>query len=131
MSKLMRRRDVRVAVFLVGYKEKVPRYFGDNEGAWPVRVASSQEIDKSLSRMDFEQPIHSLTVLGFVWCPTDIHAKRLKETLDEILLGRRPDDNRLRHGWRHLIEPQIVWPIILNDALMTLRTFWPEFEVHD
>ena len=111
-----------VAVCLVGYEGRVPRHFGDNEGCWPVRVATSSKPKEISKRMDLESPIHKVTVHDFVWTASDAHAKRLKAALDKLLLGASQESRALRHGWRDAeAEPAVLWPILLEDALNGLR----------
>lgn len=109
------------AVCLVGYEKAVPRFFGDNRGAWPVRVTTSKKPRDAAKRSDLEHPLHELVVLDFVQVETEEHARILKATLDELLLGSSEDNKALRHGWRDIEQdPGVVWPILLNDAIRKL-----------
>jgi hypothetical protein len=111
-----------VAVCLIGYAERVPRHFGDNQGVLPCRVAVTNNPKKVATRPDLESPLHEIKVLELVWCPSDRHAKRLKEKLDTLLLGTADNELGLRHGWRDLDnEVAIVWPILLAEALRDIR----------
>ena len=94
-------------------------------------IISSKDVEDMLAWRDRESPIVPLAVIGAVWCPTPQHAALLKQVLDEILLGRRPEENRLRHAWRHLGDPDVAWPIILNDALDQLRQRRIDLDVFD
>lgn len=109
------------AVCLIGYEKPVPRYFGDNRGAWPVRIATSKKPRDAAKRSDLEQPLHELVVLDFVQVETEEHARILKAALDELLTGSSDNNKALRHGWRDIEQdPSIVWPILLNDAITKL-----------
>lgn len=111
-----------VAVCLIGFGERVPRRFGDNSGAHPVRVATTNKPAKVAVRPDLESPLWEIKLLEFVWTPSDMHAKRLKGKLDTLLLGTSTNERGLRHGWRDLdTEPAIVWPILLAEALRDIR----------
>lgn len=120
-----------VAVCMIGYSERVPRRIGDNYGAWPVRIATSNNPTKVAIRPDLESPIWEIRVLEMVWCPSDAHAKRLKTKLDTLLLGSTTDNRGLRHGWRDLpAEPEIVWPVLLGEALSDIRRREREFNIY-
>jgi hypothetical protein len=111
-----------VAVCMIGYTERVPRRFGDNAGAWPVRIATTVKPKAVATRPDLESPLWEIKVLELVWCESDAHAKRLKARLDTLLLGTSQDCRELRHGWRDLpAEPAVVWPVILEEALADIR----------
>lgn len=118
-----------VAVCMIGYPERVPRRFGDNGGAWPVRISTTNKPARVAARPDIESPLWEIKLLEFVWTPSDRHAKRLKEKLDTLLLGTTENMRGLRHGWRDLdAEPEIVWPILLEQALRDIRRR-EEFEI--
>lgn len=111
------------AVCLIGYEAPVPRYFGDNRGAWPVRVTTSKKPRDAAKRADLEQPLHDLVVLDFVQVETEEHARILKATLDELLLGSSNDNKALRHGWRDIEQdPALVWPVLLKEAIEKLTS---------
>lgn len=118
-----------VAVCLIGYRERVPRSWSDNLGAWPVRIAVTEKpLDKPrpdvVRRADFEQPVHEIVVLEHVYVPSKAHAARLKAHLDRALLGGSAKNYALRHGWRDIpptTEPGILWPVILEAALADIR----------
>lgn len=141
MSVAMRSAERRlgfVAVCLIGYEGRVPRYMGDNLGAWPVRIATSTKPRDVTKKPDLESPIHKVVVLDYAYCPTDKHAARLKKALDELLLGSSAENRKLRHGWRDVEDPAVVWPIILAEAIRGLeeeaarrRSSSPRFDVFD
>ena len=111
-----------VAVCLIGYGGRVPKEFGDNRGAWPVRIATTNKPRDVAKRPDLESPLHQIMVLEMVWTESDAHARRLKAKLDTLLLGTSSDNRALRHGWRDLDnDPAIVWPILLGEALEQIR----------
>lgn len=117
-----------VAVCLIGYPHPVPRDFGDNQGAWPVRVSTTAKPRDVASKPDLESPLHQVKVLEMVWTPSDRHAKRLKAKLDELLLGSS-EDARLRHGWRNVDDPAVIWPILLDQAVREIRDRGEQFEI--
>ena len=126
-----------VAVCLIGHGEPVPRWFGDNKGACPVEVCYSRNPENAAKVGDRWQTIHRMEVLRWVWTPSEAHAKRLKAALDVCLLGEDPDGRRLRNNFRDVPEWEIAWPLLLQDALETLRrrgetieTFSDEMKVH-
>lgn len=126
-----------VAVCLVGYREPVPVKLGSNATACPVEVTYSRDPENAAKVKDRSQPIHQMEVLRWVWTPSEAHAKRLKAALDTCLLGEDPDMRRMRNGFRDVPEWEIAWPILLGDALETLRqrgetieTFSDEMKIH-
>lgn len=111
------------AVCLIGYSEPVPRSFGDNRGAWPVKITTSKKPRDAAKRSDLEQPLHELVVLDFVQVESEEHARLLKAALDELLLGTSDDNRALRHGWRDIEQdPAIVWPVLLRQAIEKLTS---------
>jgi hypothetical protein len=106
-----------VAVCLIGYTERVPRYMGDNRGAWPVRVATSTNPDDLARKPDQENPLHKVIVHEFVWVESDAHARRLKARMEALLLG---SGEALRFSWRDCDDPLALWPILLRQALEEL-----------
>jgi hypothetical protein len=126
-----------VAVCLIGNRVPVPQYFGDNQGACAVAVVWSRDPVNAAVIKDRAQPTHRIESLVWVWTPTEAHAKRLKAALDTCLLGDEPDMRRMRNGFRDVPEWEIAWPLLLLDALETLRqrgeaieTFSDEMKVH-
>jgi hypothetical protein len=121
-----------VAVCLVGYEQPVPRHFGDNQGAWPVRVATTSKPQEIVRKADSENPLHGVRILEIVWTASLAHAKRLKAELDKLLLGSGQEDRALRHGWRDCeADPAVAWAILLEDALRVLRRSSSGFDVFD
>ncbi len=122
-----------VAVGLVGYLNRVPRSFNDNYGAWPVRVATTKTPADIHKRTDLESPIHSIVLLHYVWTESDAHARRLKDILDGLLLGR----GRLRHGWRDVSDCMDLdglaraWTELLREAVFDIMLRGEDFEVFD
>lgn len=127
-----RKKSTFTAVCLIGYVGAVPKHFGDNQGVWPVRVVTTVRPHYEASRLDYASPVHKVRVLDLVWTETKDHAKRLKATLDVLLLGTGASNKVLRHGWRDIeTEPEIVWPILLSEALRTLAGKREKVEVFD
>lgn len=111
------------AVCLVGYQQPVPRFFGDNRGVWPVKIVTSRKPRDAAKRPDLEQPLHELIVHDYVQVESDEHARLLKATLDELLLGASDDNRALRHAWRNIEQdPAIVWPVLLREAIEKLTS---------
>lgn len=109
------------AVCMVGYTKKAPRYMGDNQGAQPVKFSVTANPVEIAKKPDLESPFEPVRVLEFVWLESDRHAKRLKETLDDLLLGTS-SESRLRHAWRDIEgEPDKVWTELLSQALQLLN----------
>lgn len=105
------------AVVMFGPTQRVPRRFGDNEGAWPVRVGITQDPTDYAARIDLDAGgLHEHVALAHVWTQSRRHAIRVKARLDELLLGAT-GSNRLRHAWRDICDPDIDWPILLSQAL--------------
>jgi hypothetical protein len=109
-----------VAVCMIGYSERVPRYMGDNLGVWPIRFATTKKPREIWKKTDLEQPLHKVSVLEMVWTESDRHAKRLKDALDLLLLGSS-EDAQLRHGWRNVDNPETAWIELLNQALILVN----------
>ena len=120
-----------VAVCIVGYKDRVPRYSGDNELGRAVRAHTTRNPVGITAELQPEQPYHELACFGWVWCETERHAKRLKAELDVSLLGDG-NENRLRYAWRELDhdEPAWAWHELLCDALRRINET-EDFEVFD
>ena len=110
-----------VAVVLVGYAEMAPRGFGDNQGERPVRVHTTRDPVALVADLAREHPRHRLVLLEHVWCDSEAHAKRLRAALDQQLLGDE-DAHRLAYAWRDMPEPDLAWPIMLADALRSVRS---------
>jgi hypothetical protein len=106
-----------VAVCLLGYTKRVPRDFGDNQGAWPVRVTTSTNPGDLARKPDQENPLHEVRVHDYVWVETDAHARRLKSRLEALLLG---SGEALKGSWRDCDDPLVLWPILLQQALEEL-----------
>lgn len=109
------------AVCLIGYEGRVARFAGDNMGGWPVRIVTSTRPHYVAKQSDLQSPYHRVRVLELVWTDTAAHAKRLKAAIDGLLLGHSNYSTKLRHGWRDVEhEPEIIWPILLAEALRNL-----------
>lgn len=110
------------AVVLLGPERRIPRHFGDNEGAWPVRVGTTRDPKAYAERADYEAG-HTVAYvpLAWVWTLSQRHALRLKARLDELLLGSA-EEHRMRHAWRDINDPEVDWPVLLEDAVSQ----WPE-----
>jgi len=117
-----------VAVCMVGTEGAKPRDFGDNRGAWPIRISTTKDPKSIAKKTDIESPLWPIIPLEYVWTESEQHAKRLKTQLDILLLGN--GDNALRHAWKHADDPVLAWPILLAQALDLIRAR-EEFEVFD
>ncbi len=130
------------AVCLIGWEGPRPAFFGDNQGMWPVRVATSAKEQTAADRADLESPHVGVVVLEYVLVPSEAHAKRLKDALDEVLLGEQESQQNsgARHRWRNCIgcfEPgdehqrAIWWSIILDEARRLLDGSSREFVIYE
>ena len=129
------------AVCLIGWEGPRPRAFGDNAGIWPVRVAISKREMSAAERSDIESPHTPVVVLEYVLVSTEVHAKRLKEKLDEILLGEQESqmNSPLRHRWRDIRgtvdekdehQRAMWWALVLEEAQRLLRSGATHFAVY-
>lgn len=129
------------AVCLIGWEGPRPAFFGDNAGIWPVRVATAAREMDAADRADLESPHARVVVLEYVLVPTATHAKRLKDALDEVLLGEQENcmNKGLRHRWRDVrgcFEENdehgraIWWGIILEEAHRLLRAGATDFPIY-
>lgn len=127
-------------VCLIGWEGPRPRYFGDNSGAWPVRIVTTKKDRTAAKEADLETPHVGVVVLEKVAVPTAEHAKRLKAALDKALLGEvdAKGNEAMRHAWRDLMgcwetgdDRAIWWGVILEDALRTVKKQAREFEIMD
>lgn len=136
------------AVCLIGFEKPHPAYFGDNRGAYPVRVATSTKEMTAADRADLDSPFSAIVVLEYVLVNSEAHAKRLKDALDEILLGQQEEkeNNGLRHRFRDVRDcwdqdsgdkeasehdRARWWSIVLAEAQRLLRPGATEFDVYD
>lgn len=110
---------------MIGYTERVPRSFGDNEGVWPIRFVLTREPRKAAGQDDRASPWHRVTVHEFAYVVGHGRGKALIQALDSLLLGVGRQ-NRLRRSWRDVDDPAVVWAVLLPEALETLR-----IDVHD
>ena len=108
------------AVCMISYAQRVPRHFGDNEGAWPVKFVVTQKPRNAAKIDDLASPIHKVSVRHMVNVRDKDAAKRLKNTLDSLLLGSA-SASKLRHGWRDVDDPDLTWDLLLGEALRTTR----------
>lgn len=110
------------AVGMIGYKHRVPRSFGDNEGVWPVKIIAGRDCGEILRKANAEQPLHECEIVEYVWCRSHAHATLLKATLDDMLLGTDPAA-RLRMAWRNCDQPAASWHILVQEAIALLGDF--------
>jgi hypothetical protein len=73
--------------------------------------------------------------------PTEVHAKRLKEKLDDVLMGEQESqlNQSLRHRWRDVRgcfaenddhSRAIWWSLVLEEAQRLLRSGATHFSVY-
>lgn len=135
------RREDYHAVCLIGWEGPRPAKFGDNRGIWPVRVAISKKELKANQHADIESPHVGVVVLEYVLVPTEEHAKRLKEALDEVLLGQQEaqENNGLRGRWRDVRDCWEEgngdargwwWSVVLGEAQRLLKRGATNFEMY-
>lgn len=129
------------AVCLIGWEGPRPAFFGDNRGIWPVRVATSAKEMTAHERADLETPHVGVVVLEYVLVPSAAHAKRLKDALDEVLMGEQEGQSNasLRHRWRDIqgcFEAGddhgrvLWWGIVLDEARRLLRAGATAFPIY-
>ncbi len=127
------------AVCLVGFADgAVPRFMGDNLGAFPVRVVVCKKEHTAAQKYDLGQPLHRVVVLEHVVVPSEEHGRRLKAALEAVLHGeaRAQQNDSLRHHWcdvRGCFEGdfglEMWWGIILDSALRLVESRATQFEV--
>lgn len=121
-----------VAVCMVGYCQPVPVRIGDNTTRWPVKIVTSREPKTAAKRADLDQPLHEMVTLEWVWVDSDAHARRLKNALDELLLGADPEMVVLRHSWRDIgEEPEVKWAVLLSEAQRMIEARGETIQVVD
>ena len=118
-AKVERELDI-VAVCMVCYRERVPRSFGDNEGVWPVKFVVTKDHREAHKIAAYESPVHKVDTRHYVLVQGKLSGRHLKTKLDELLLGQS-EVSKLRHAWRDVVDPDMVWDILLGEALRVLR----------
>ena len=117
------------AVALIGMRNRIPRYSGDNSPVWPVRVVVTKDPKSVHKKPDAEQPLpgHGIVVIELVWTVSDIHAKRLKDRLVALMIEETKDAGILRHSWINVSHPTETWgnllPWALHEMQQNARTF--------
>lgn len=130
------------AVCLVGWSKPRPMDFGDNEGIWPVKIVIRKKESEAAKEMDSETPHSDAVVFEHVLVATWAHATRLKDALNEVLLGQQEqqENKPLRKNFRNVvgcwaendsIGRSMWWSAILTEALQILRKSSSSFEVFD
>jgi hypothetical protein len=136
------------AVCLIGWEGPRPAYFGDNQGIWPVRIVGTTKEMTAHEKADLETPHVGVVVLEHVLVPSAAHMKRLKDALDEVLLGEQEgqSNNALKSRWRNVRgcwdqddpDPStreqsraIWWALVLEQAQRMLRQGSTEFPIYD
>ena len=85
------------AVCIAGTEGPVPRTFGDNRGAWPIRVGITERWeDTSTPGLNSGSPLWWQGVLFRVWTPSREHAKQLGAAVLELVAERV---EQLRGAW--------------------------------
>lgn len=120
-----------VMVALVGFERPMPMNFGDNMGVVPVRVHTTKpgNYRALMKKLEAEQPMCRLKRFGYVWVGSDQHAKRLKARLDEALIGAA--GRQLLQHWKDISEPELFWPILLDQAAAEIRAGGERIEFYD
>lgn len=136
------------AVCLIGWEGPAPMAFGDNQGGLFVRVTTAKKETMAADRDDLSSPITPIVVHEYVLVPSEAHAKRLRDALDEILMGQQEEQmNRSgRHRWRNArgcwdqdnADPEERahdrarwWAIVLGEAQQLLVGGASEFPIYD
>lgn len=135
------------AVCLIGWEGPRPLSFGDNQGGLFVRVATARKEVSAADRSDIESATVPIIVHEYVLVPTEAHAKRLKEALDEVLLGQQEEQMNTggRHRWRNVrqcwdqdgpskedqeFDRARWWSEILSEAQRLLRPGSTSFAIY-
>lgn len=130
------------SVCLIGWEGPRPTFFGDNLGSWPCRVVTARKEETAADRSDLESPHVGIVVLERVWVPSEVHAKRLKIAIDEVLMGEQEYKMNagLRHNWKNLREcwdetdredRARWWAVVLEEAQRLVRLGAREFRIYD
>ena len=128
------------SVCLIGWDGPRPAVFGDNLGIWPVRVATAKKDGAAHKHDDLATPHARVVVLEAIYVGSEAHAKRLKDALDEMLLGQQEEhENRsLRHRWRDVRqcfetpdERAIWWGELVLEAVRLCKRAARAFETFD
>ena len=132
------------AVCLVGWDRPRPRDYGDNEGVWPVKITIRRKESEAAKEWDQESPHADIVLLEHILVATMEHATRLKNVLNEILLGEQEQrgNQGLRRNFRNVVgcwEPtddigrQLWWAALLTEAerLLKLRKQVTHFDLYD
>ncbi|MGH6815519.1 MAG: hypothetical protein ACREC6_07435 [Hyphomicrobiaceae bacterium] len=94
------RRLAPAAVYIAGTEGPVPRRFGDNRGAWPIRIGvTASWKDIITPQLEHSAPLWWQGVLFRVWTPDEVHAKRLALEIPEFVAARV---EQLRGAWLDL-----------------------------
>ncbi len=114
-----------VAVCLIGPAQPV-RFQTGNALHWPVSLRTATDPARAPQRTLSEHWEGSkaepfVTVLEYVWTPSDRHAGKLKAALYARLIGTDPEMRMLNGGWVDCMEWKEQWVELLNEALRDLR----------
>jgi len=123
-------------VAVLSIERPVPRHFGDNRGMLPIWVEANADWRQSGRSFDLQQAATSMraTRLAVLGVRSDAHARRLKQQLDEALVGRAADldADPLRHRFRNGVEfgdLEAWWTPLLADVLIRCELAAVDFEV--
>ena len=130
------------AVCLIGWEGPRPAFFGDNRGIWPVRITTTQKEMTAAERSDLDSPHVGVVVLEYVLVPSAAHAKRLKDALNEVLLGEQEgqQNSPMRHSWRDVAgifevgddqQRSMWWSVVLDAARELLSSDATEFTIYE
>ncbi len=106
------------AVCLVGVRDPIPERIGSNSTRSPVKVVVCRDPTTAAKRADYEQPIHPLETLRYVWVLTEVRGKRIKAALDILILGDDAQLVELRFAWRDMPEWERKWDELLQQAVL-------------
>jgi hypothetical protein len=130
------------AVCLVGWTRPRPGDFGDNEGIWPVKIVIRKKELEAAKEWDQESPHAEVEVLESVLVESMAHATRLKDALNEVLLGQQEDagNKGLRRNFRNVVGcwevhdevgRGLFWSVLLTEAQQILSKTATSFDVFD
>lgn len=73
------------ALMIIGTREAVPRYAGDNELTWAVRVVLTDDPRRRAGQIDREQLVHAAVVHVLVWGFGRSAGEALKAHVEEMI----------------------------------------------
>ena len=104
---------------VIGPRELVPRYMGDNRGGWPIRVVVTEQDWRKAPMLFNHWPYAAIEVLWHFSVITRERAERVRDGLYEAMQGCS-DFEGLDKGWRDVGDPSVVVPILIEEVVRRL-----------